>query len=65
MVRVNVLGVYHMARSVRPVMIDRKKGVIVNIASVAGLKYSTNFALIFSMRSPRGVLSCRQIRAIG
>ena len=45
MVRVNVLGVYHMARSVLPVMIDRKKGDIVNIASVAGLKYSPNFAL--------------------
>jgi NADP-dependent 3-hydroxy acid dehydrogenase YdfG len=25
MVRINVLGVYHMARSVLPVMIDRKK----------------------------------------
>ncbi|MFZ0612775.1 MAG: SDR family oxidoreductase [Desulfobacterales bacterium] len=45
MVRVNVLGVYHMARSVLPVMIDRQKGDIVNIASVAGLKYSPNFAL--------------------
>jgi len=45
MVRVNVLGVYYMARSVLPVMIDRKKGDIVNIASVAGLKYSPNFAL--------------------
>jgi 3-oxoacyl-[acyl-carrier protein] reductase len=32
MVRVNVLGVYYMARSVLPVMIDRKKGDIVNIA---------------------------------
>jgi NADP-dependent 3-hydroxy acid dehydrogenase YdfG len=45
MVRVNVLGVYHMARSVLPVMMERKKGDIVNIASVAGLKYSPNFAL--------------------
>ncbi len=45
MVRVNVLGVYYMARSVLPGMIERQRGDIVNIASVAGLKYSPNFAL--------------------
>lgn len=45
MVKVNVLGVYYMTRSVLPSMIERRAGDIINIGSVAGLKYSPNFAL--------------------
>jgi NADP-dependent 3-hydroxy acid dehydrogenase YdfG len=45
MVRVNVMGVYHMTRSVLPAMIDQQGGDIVNLGSVAGLKYSPNFAI--------------------
>lgn len=45
MVKVNILGVYHVIRSVLPAMIARGKGDIVNIGSVAGVKYSPNFAV--------------------
>ena len=45
MVNVNILGVYYMTRSVLPAMIENQSGDIVNIASVAGLKYSPNFAM--------------------
>jgi len=45
MIKVNILGVYYMTRSVLPAMIEKECGDIVNIASVAGLKYSPNFAM--------------------
>jgi NADP-dependent 3-hydroxy acid dehydrogenase YdfG len=45
MIRVNLLGVYHMSRAVLPGMIHQKRGDIVNIGSVAGLKYSPKFAM--------------------
>ena len=45
MVKVNILGVYHMTRSVLPCMIEQGKGDIVNIGSVAGLKYSPGFSM--------------------
>jgi len=45
MVMVNILGVYYMTRSVLPSMIDRKSGDIINIGSVASLKYSPRFAI--------------------
>jgi len=45
MVRVNLLGVYHMTRAALPVMIAGGAGDIVNIGSVAGLKYSPNFGV--------------------
>jgi NADP-dependent 3-hydroxy acid dehydrogenase YdfG len=45
MINVNVLGVYYMTQSVLPAMIEIESGDIVNIASVAGLKYSPNFAM--------------------
>ena len=45
MINVNILGVYYMAQSVLPTMIEKESGDIVNIASVAGLKYSPNFAM--------------------
>ena len=45
MIKVNIMGVYYMTRSVLPAMIEKESGDIVNIASVAGLKYSPNFAM--------------------
>jgi NADP-dependent 3-hydroxy acid dehydrogenase YdfG len=45
MVRVNILGVYYMTHSVLPKMIAHNSGDIINIGSVAGLKYSPGFAL--------------------
>lgn len=45
MIKVNILGVYYMTRSVLPSMIEQESGDIINIASVAGLKYSPNFAM--------------------
>ncbi len=42
---VNVLGVYYMTRAVLPSMIEQQCGDIINIGSVAGLKYSPNFAM--------------------
>ena len=45
MVRVNILGVFFMTNAVLPEMIARNRGDIVNIGSVAGLKYSPAFAL--------------------
>lgn len=37
-IRVNLMGVYHVTRAVLPQMIERKSGDIVNIASTAGQK---------------------------
>lgn len=45
MLKVNVLGVYYMTRSVLSFMIERGEGDIVNLGSVAALKYSPNFAI--------------------
>ena len=45
MVEVNVLGVYHMTRALLPAMISQGGGDIVNLGSVAGVKYSPNFAV--------------------
>lgn len=45
MVTVNILGVYYMTRSVLPSMIDRRSGDIINIGSVASVKYSPRFAI--------------------
>jgi clavulanate-9-aldehyde reductase len=45
MLLVNVLGVYLMTRAALPVMIQRDGGDIVNLGSVAGVKYSPNFAV--------------------
>jgi len=45
MVMVNVLGVYYMTRAVLPSMMEQQHGDIINIGSVAGVKYSPNFAM--------------------
>jgi 3-oxoacyl-[acyl-carrier protein] reductase len=45
MVKVNVLGVYYMTRAVLPSMMDKQHGDIINIGSVAAIKYSPNFAM--------------------
>ncbi|MEJ2367910.1 MAG: SDR family oxidoreductase [Acidobacteriota bacterium] len=45
MVKVNILGIYHVTRCVLPAMIAKGEGDIVNIGSVAGIKYSPNFAV--------------------
>ncbi|MCD4716725.1 MAG: SDR family oxidoreductase [Desulfobacterales bacterium] len=45
MVKVNLLGVYYMARAVLPSMMERENGDIINIGSVAAIKYSPNFAM--------------------
>jgi len=45
MVMVNVLGVYYMTRAVLPSMMEQQGGGIINIGSVASLKYSPNFAM--------------------
>ena len=45
MVRVNILGVYYLTHAVLPSMIAQNSGDIINIGSVAALKYSPGFAL--------------------
>ena len=45
MVMVNILGVYYMTRAVLPSMIKQQEGDIINIGSVASIKYSPNFAM--------------------
>jgi NADP-dependent 3-hydroxy acid dehydrogenase YdfG len=45
MVSVNILGVYYLTHAVLPSMISQNYGDIINIGSVAGLKYSPGFAL--------------------
>ena len=45
MIKVNVLGVYYMTKLVLPGMIERSEGNVVNIGSIAALKYSPNFAV--------------------
>jgi NADP-dependent 3-hydroxy acid dehydrogenase YdfG len=45
MVMVNLMGVYYMTRAVLPSMMERQGGDIINIGSVASLKYSPNFAM--------------------
>lgn len=45
MVRVNFLGVYYMTRMVLPSMVTRQAGDIVNLGSIAAIKYSPEFAV--------------------
>ena len=45
MVMVNILGVYYMTRAILPYMMEQQGGDIINIGSVASLKYSPNFAM--------------------
>lgn len=45
MVQVNILGVYYMTHAALPTMIAHNCGDIINIGSVAGIKYSPGFAL--------------------
>jgi len=45
MVAVNILGVYYITRAILPGMINRQRGDIINIGSVAGIKYSPRFAI--------------------
>jgi NADP-dependent 3-hydroxy acid dehydrogenase YdfG len=45
MFKVNVLGCYYMTRLVLPHMIQHRCGDIVNIGSIAGIKYSPGFAI--------------------
>ena len=45
MVNINLLGMFYITRSVLPTMIAQGSGDIVNMGSVAGLKYSPNFAM--------------------
>jgi len=53
-IRVNLLGAIYTAQAVAPIMIDRGKGHIINIASVSGLvgmpTYSVYAATKFGMR---------------
>jgi 3-oxoacyl-[acyl-carrier protein] reductase len=42
MLRVNVLGTYHVTRAVLPEMIERRRGDIMNVASTAGEKGAAN-----------------------
>ena len=45
MFKVNVLGCYYMTRLVLPHMIRHQSGDIVNIGSIAGIKYAPGFAI--------------------
>jgi 3-oxoacyl-[acyl-carrier protein] reductase len=45
MVKVNLLGVYYMTRAVLPSMMEQQHGDIINLGSVAGVKYSPDFAM--------------------
>lgn len=72
MVRVNILGVYYLTKLTIPVMEKQRQGTIINIGSVAGIKYSPNFALYsatkFALRAfsegLRGEVQDKNIRVI-